>query len=43
MSGCAEGRLRPVIDRIYDWTEVAEAHRRMAANLNVGKIVLRIA
>lgn len=39
----AEGRLRPVIDRIYDWTEVAEAHRRMEANLNVGKIVLRIA
>ncbi len=38
----AEGRLRPVIDRIYDWTEVAEAHRRMEANLNVGKIVLRV-
>ncbi len=38
----AEGRLRPVIDRIYNWTEVAEAHRRMEANQNVGKIVLRV-
>ncbi|MDQ7040637.1 MAG: NAD(P)H-quinone oxidoreductase [Rhodothermus sp.] len=38
----AEGRLRPVIDRIYNWTEVADAHRRMETNQNVGKIVLRI-
>ncbi len=38
----AEGRLRPVIDRIYNWTEVADAHRRMESNQNVGKIVLRV-
>ncbi len=38
----ADGRLRPVIDQVYDWTEVAQAHRRMEANENVGKIVLRI-
>ncbi len=37
-----EGRVRPVIDSIYDWKEVAEAHRRMEANLNTGKIVLRV-
>ncbi len=39
----AKGRLRPVLDRIYDWSEVADAHRRLEANQHVGKIVLRIA
>ncbi|RMH63731.1 MAG: NAD(P)H-quinone oxidoreductase [Bacteroidetes bacterium] len=38
----ARGTLRPVIDRIYDWEDVETAHRRMAQNRNVGKIVLRI-
>jgi tumor protein p53-inducible protein 3 len=34
------GRVRPVIDRVYPMEEAAEAHRRMAANENFGKIVL---
>ncbi len=38
----ADGRLRPVIDSVYDWTEVADAHLRMESNVNVGKIVLRV-
>lgn len=37
------GRLRPVVDRVFDWTEVAEAHRYMEENRNIGKIVLRVA
>jgi len=37
-----EGRVRPVIDSVFDWEDVAEAHRRMEANRNVGKIVLRV-
>ena len=37
-----EGRVRPVIDSVFDWEDVAEAHRRMEANLNAGKIVLRV-
>ena len=38
----AGGRLLPVIDSVYDWVDVSEAHERMEAGLNVGKIVLRV-
>ncbi|WP_103027307.1 NAD(P)H-quinone oxidoreductase [Salinibacter altiplanensis] len=38
----ADGPLRPVIDSTYDWTEVADAHRRMENNENAGKIVLQV-
>ncbi|WP_245850554.1 NAD(P)H-quinone oxidoreductase [Longimonas halophila] len=38
----AAGRIAPVIDSVVDWTRVAEAHRRMEANANAGKIVLRV-
>ncbi len=40
--GVREGRIRPVIDSVYDWREVADAHRHMEENRNVGKIVLQI-
>lgn len=36
------GRLRPVIDRTFDWTDVREAHEYMENNRNAGKIVLTI-
>ncbi len=35
-----EGRLKPVIDQVMDWTEIVEAHTRMEENKNAGKIVL---
>ncbi|PWI58764.1 NAD(P)H-quinone oxidoreductase [Sulfoacidibacillus thermotolerans] len=38
----ADGRLRPLVDRIYPLEHVAEAHRYMESNLNIGKIVLRV-
>ncbi len=38
----ADGRLKPVIDRVFNWTEVQEAHAYMASNANTGKIVLRV-
>lgn len=37
-----DGELKPVIDSVYDWTEVQEAHRYMENNQNIGKIVLKI-
>ncbi|MEL6862975.1 MAG: NAD(P)H-quinone oxidoreductase [Bacteroidota bacterium] len=36
------GQIKPIIDSVFDWTEVANAHRYMEANRNKGKIVLRI-
>ncbi len=36
------GALRPVIDKVVDVGDVAEAHRHMEADLNVGKILLRM-
>jgi NADPH:quinone reductase len=35
--------LAPVIDSRYDLDAIAEAHRRMEANANVGKIVIDVA
>lgn len=37
-----KGILKPVIDRVFSWEQVREAHRYMEANRNMGKIVLRI-
>lgn len=36
------GQLKVVLDKVYDWREIAEAHRRMETNLNIGKIVLKV-
>ncbi len=36
----ADGRLKPVIDRVFSWEGVIDAHRYMEANKNSGKIIL---
>lgn len=38
----AKGNLKPVIDSVYDWSEVGAAHDFMEANKNKGKIILRV-
>ncbi len=37
----AEGRIRPVVDRIYSVHDVEKAHERMKSGAHFGKIVLR--
>lgn len=39
----ADGRLKPIVDRVYKLAEAADAHTYMEQNQNFGKIVLRIA
>lgn len=38
----ASGHLRPVIDRVYPLAETTEAHRRLAAREQFGKILLAV-
>jgi NADPH:quinone reductase-like Zn-dependent oxidoreductase len=37
---CGEGRLRPVVDRVLPFEQVADGHRAMAGRALFGKIVL---
>lgn len=37
-----DGRLKPLVDSVFELADVAQAHQRMEANLNLGKIVLRV-
>ena len=34
--------MQPIIDSEYDWKDVVKVHERMEANLNAGKMVLRV-
>jgi putative PIG3 family NAD(P)H quinone oxidoreductase len=36
------GQITPVIDSIFSWQDMAQAHQRMEANQNIGKIVIKI-
>ena len=38
----ANGSLKSIVDSVLPLAEAAEAHRRMEANLNIGKIVLSV-
>ena len=35
-------KIQAVIDCVYPWQAVAEAHRYMEANKNTGKIILEV-
>jgi NADPH2:quinone reductase len=39
----ADGRLRPVVDQVLDWTDAAVAHRRVESRRGQGKVVLHLA
>jgi NADPH:quinone reductase-like Zn-dependent oxidoreductase len=38
----ASGRARPIVDSVYPLADVAEAHKRLEAGEQLGKVVLRI-
>jgi putative PIG3 family NAD(P)H quinone oxidoreductase len=38
----AEGRLKPVTDKVYPLADAPEAHRRMEAGAHIGKILLMV-
>jgi tumor protein p53-inducible protein 3 len=37
-----EGKLKPVVDKVFNWKDVAKAHTYMEENRNSGKIILKI-
>lgn len=38
----ADDRLVPVIEHVYSWSQVNQAHAEMEANRNTGKLILKI-
>jgi NADPH:quinone reductase-like Zn-dependent oxidoreductase len=36
----ADGRMKPVVDRVFPLEKVSEAHEYMESNANFGKVVL---
>jgi len=38
----ASRKLKPIIDQVYEFADVANAHRRMEDNANIGKIILKV-
>jgi tumor protein p53-inducible protein 3 len=38
----ADGRLKPVIDSVWEWEQANDAHAFMEQNKNTGKIILRV-
>ena len=37
-----DGRLKPVIDRVFDWKQADQAHAYLESNQSMGKVVLRV-
>ncbi|GAA3024601.1 zinc-dependent alcohol dehydrogenase family protein [Streptosporangium longisporum] len=42
-AGLSGGTLAPVVDRTFDLADIAEAHRYMESNAQIGKIVVTVA
>ncbi len=42
LAGIADGSLKPVIDRVFAFDDIADAHRYMESNMQMGKIVVTV-
>lgn len=40
--GLAEGKLKPVIDKVFPFEQISDAHRHMESNAQIGKIVVSV-
>ncbi|MNF44537.1 hypothetical protein D3C84_256490 [compost metagenome] len=40
--GVIEGKLKPIIDKVFDLNEIVEAHNFLESNQQFGKIVVEI-
>lgn len=36
------GELKPIVDSVFDWEDIVEAHQYMEANKNIGKIIVKV-
>jgi len=36
------GLLVPIVDKVFDFEQIAEAHKYMESNANIGKILLKV-
>ena len=39
--GLANGALKPVVDRVFEFEEILDAHRYLESNAQIGKILVR--
>jgi len=42
LGGFSDGNLKPVLDSVFSLEDIAQAHKKMEENTNIGKIVLKI-
>ncbi len=42
LTGLSSGALRPIIDRVFAFDDIADAHRYLETNAQVGKIVVKV-
>jgi NADPH:quinone reductase len=42
LQGLTQGKLKPIIDRVFPFEEIVEAHRYLESNVQFGKIVVTV-
>ncbi|KAH8819003.1 hypothetical protein F5884DRAFT_715912 [Xylogone sp. PMI_703] len=42
MNPLARGDMKITVDKVYSWSQTSDAHRRMEANVNAGKIICTV-